>query len=89
MIHAFDTVRNRDTLTSTIAYTFPGAITMLFQIARCQPRDPRRRQNLLAALPISHWGALGGCNTDGDGDVLDNAVKIGGDLLSQPFSGKR
>jgi heat shock protein HtpX len=50
MAHELTHVKNKDTLTSTIAATFAGAIAMLSQIARYQPRDSRQRQNPLAMM---------------------------------------
>lgn len=52
MAHELTHVKNKDTLTSTIAATFAGAIAMLSQIARYQPRDSRQRQNPLAMIFI-------------------------------------
>ena len=52
MAHELTHVKNKDTLTSTIAATFAGAIAMLSQIARYQPRDSRQRQNPLAMMFI-------------------------------------
>jgi len=52
MAHELAHVKNKDTLTSTIAATFAGAIAMLSQIARYQPRDSRQRQNPLAMIFI-------------------------------------
>jgi len=50
MAHELTHVKNRDTLTSTIAATFAGAIAMMAQMARYQPRDSRNRQNPLLLL---------------------------------------
>jgi heat shock protein HtpX len=52
MAHELAHVKNRDTLTSTIAATFAGAIAMLSQVARYQPRDNRRRQNPIVTILI-------------------------------------
>ena len=52
MAHELTHVKNKDTLTSTIAATFAGAIAMLSQIARYQSRDSRQRQNPLAMIFI-------------------------------------
>jgi heat shock protein HtpX len=52
MAHELAHVKNRDTLTSTIAATFAGAIAMLSQVARYQPRDRNRRQNPLASILV-------------------------------------
>jgi heat shock protein HtpX len=52
MAHELTHVKNKDTLTSTIAATFAGAIAMLSQIARFQPRDSRQRQNPVAMMFI-------------------------------------
>ena len=52
MAHELTHVKNKDTLTSTIAATFAGAIAVLSQIARYQPRDSRQRQNPLAMIFI-------------------------------------
>jgi heat shock protein HtpX len=52
MAHELSHVKNRDTLTSTIAATLAGAIAMLSQVARYQPRDRNRRQNPLTAILI-------------------------------------
>jgi heat shock protein HtpX len=52
MAHELTHVKNKDTLTSTIAATFAGAIAMLSQISRFQPRDSRQRQNPLAMIFI-------------------------------------
>jgi heat shock protein HtpX len=52
MAHELTHVKNKDTLTSTIAATFAGAIAMLSQIARYQPRDSRQRQNPMAMMFI-------------------------------------
>jgi len=47
MAHELTHVKNRDTLTSTVAATLAGAIAMMTQVARFQSHDPRRRQNPL------------------------------------------
>jgi heat shock protein HtpX len=52
MAHELTHVKNRDTLTSTIAATFAGAIAMMAQMARFQPRDSRNRQNPLLMVFI-------------------------------------
>jgi heat shock protein HtpX len=52
MAHELTHVKNRDTLTSTIAATFAGAIALMAQMARFQPRDSRNRQNPLLMLFI-------------------------------------
>lgn len=52
MAHELTHVKNKDTLTSTIAATFAGAIAMLAQISRYQPRDSQKRQNPLAMIFI-------------------------------------
>jgi heat shock protein HtpX len=52
MAHELTHVKNRDTLTSTVAATLAGAIAMMAQIARFQSRDPRRRQNPLLMIFI-------------------------------------
>ncbi len=52
MAHELTHVKNKDTLTSTIAATFAGAIAMLAQISRYQPRDSQKRQNPAAMLFI-------------------------------------
>jgi heat shock protein HtpX len=52
MAHELTHVKNRDTLTSTVAATFAGAIAMMAQMARFQPRDSRNRQNPLLMLFI-------------------------------------
>jgi len=52
MAHELTHVKNKDTLTSTIAATFAGSIAMLSQIARYQPRDSRQRKNPLAMIFI-------------------------------------
>lgn len=52
MAHELTNVKNKDTLTSTIAATFAGAIAMLSQIARFQPRNSRQRQNPMAMIFI-------------------------------------
>ncbi len=53
MAHELTHVKNKDTLTSTIAATFAGAIALLAQIARFgMVRDSRRRQNPLMALVV-------------------------------------
>lgn len=52
MAHELTHVKNKDTLTSTIAATFAGAIAMLSQISRYQPRDSQKRQNPLAMIFI-------------------------------------
>jgi heat shock protein HtpX len=52
MAHELTHVKNKDTLTSTIAATFAGAIAVLSQIARYQPRNSRQRQNPLTMIFI-------------------------------------
>ena len=52
MAHELTHVKNKDTLTSTIAAAFAGAIAVLSQIARYQPRNSRQRQNPLAMIFI-------------------------------------
>lgn len=60
MAHELTHVKNKDTLTGTIAATFAGAIAMLSQIGRYQPRDSRQRQNPLAMIFILVGAPLAG-----------------------------
>jgi heat shock protein HtpX len=50
--HELTHIKNRDTLTSTVAATLAGAIAMMAQIARFQSRDPQRRQNPIMMIFI-------------------------------------
>ncbi len=53
MAHELTHVKNRDTLTSTIAATFAGGITVLAQMTRAQTRsDQNRRQNPMIMLLV-------------------------------------
>ena len=52
MAHELTHVRNRDTLTSTVAATLAGAVAMMAQFARLGATGSRDRQNPLAALMV-------------------------------------